>query len=478
MIKFNCVRKSLLALILLLGVFISVDSDASVFTTVGFYNSVEFIGKIKFDENPLGVAYGHVYKGSNFLSLIRDLNINSTHINIRWKEIEPSIGRFKWSAVDSFVAQLKYGDRALIRIRTDSKWTSRGGSSLPSNMKHYTTFIRKLVERTHGKVQYFESDWEIDSRKSWNDTPEHYVVLLKAFYKTVKSENPKATVIFGGHSGHFKNYVPTRVEIINYIFEHGSAYFDMFDLHLYHDLYDIPYRVSWFKKDMKIYGIEKPIVVTEYGGPTLLEYPDKMMLAKLQREIKQDYRVFENGLLGYPPGIRMFAPNIPAVLEEAREWLHAAEIVQRTLLIISSGPKMVWYWNLSSNGKHPIFGKLGLMEPMGVKKDAYEVYRRMAIKLGGIKMIKRLDMTNPEVYAYKIWSRDGRIVHVLWAKPSQYWQTDHPVVSLPVASDDVKIENVLGEPQTPNILNGELLLELTELPIFVEQGLCHACNVK
>jgi len=464
----NCVKKLLLALILFFAVFIALDSDVIAFSTVGYYNSVEFSGKVQFDENPLGVAYGHMYKGNNFLSLIRDLNINSTHINIWWKEIEPSMGHFNWSAVDSFVAQLRDGDRALIRIKTDSKWTSRDGSSLPRNMKHYTTFLRRLVRRTHGKVKYFESDWEIDSRKSWNDTPEHYVVLLKAFYNTVKGANPAAIVIFGGHSGRFENSVPARYEIIDYVFLHGKAYFDMFDLHLYHDLYDIPYRVSWFKKDMERYGIAKPIVVTEYGGPTPMEYPDKMVLAKLQREINQDYTVFENGLIGYPPGIRMFAPNIPAELEATRERLHAAEIVQRTLIIISSGPKMVWYWNLNSDGKHPIFGKLGLMDPMGNKKNAYEVYRRMASKLGDIKAIKRIDMINPEVYAYKIWRRDGRIVRVLWARPDEYWQSTHPVVSIPVAFGDVKIENVLGEPQTPAIKNGERLLELTELPVFVE----------
>jgi len=461
-------KKGLTVISILTLVFIAVERDVNAFEKAGFNSALEFGGKVEFDENPLGVAYGGFYKGGRFLHFIRDLNVNSTQINIRWKEVESQKGRFNWRAVDNFVKQLKDGDRALIRIKTNSKWTSRGEASMPRDMEQYATFVRTLVGRTHGKVKYFESDWEIDSRKFWDDTPENYVRLLKTFFNTVKKVNHEAVIIFGGHSGHFMGPAPARHEVIDYVFQHGSDYFDIFDVHMYNDLYDIPYRISWFKKRMDKYGISKPIVVTEYGGPTPMEYPDKRVLAKLKRVVKKDYKVFDDGLEGYPPDLRMFAHNVPEELERRRDRLHASQIVQRTLLIISSGPKMVWYWNLVSGGKHPVFGKLGLLDRKTGKKPAFSAYQRMAGILGDVKAIERMEMKDRRVYAFKVWNRDGRIVYVLWARPDGFGETAHISLRFPLTSKDVKIEDVLGERQTPKIKKGELLLELSDVPVFVQ----------
>ncbi len=468
MTRRSALTKALSGVFLLMLFFMGADRDVSAHQGGRFNSAVEFGGKVEFDENPLGVAYGGFYKGGKFLNYIRELNINSTHINIRWKEVEPRKGHRNWRAVDNFVKQLRDGDRALIRIKTNSPWTSRGEASMPKDMEHYKSFVRELVERTEGKVRYFECDWEIDSRKFWDDTPANYVRLLKAFSQTVKGVNPDAMVIFGGHSGHFMGAAPARHEVIEYVFKHGSKYFDIFDLHIYNDLYDIPYRINWFKEKMNELGLSKPMVVTEYGGPTPMEYPDRKVLGKLKRVIKKDYSVFDRGLKGYPPDVRMFAHNIPEELEERRDRLHASEIVQRTLLIISSGPKMVWYWNLVSGGKHPVFGKLGLLNPKVGKKPAYSAYQRMASILGDIKAIERLKMKDKRVYAFKVWGRDGRIVHVLWAKPERFGERAHISLRFPLSSRNVKIVDILGNSQKPEVGKGGILLELTDLPVFIE----------
>lgn len=435
------------------------------------YDSTIDIGvKRLFDENPLGVAHGYFYKGERFLHFIRDLHIDSTHINIRWEEIERRKGGYNWTAVDDFVKQLRKGDRALIRIQSTSRWGTKGIGLLPRDLERYSRFIGNLVSRTEGKVKYYEIDWEVDNKKHWNDTAENYVIMLKAFYDAVKKSSLDAMVIVGGHSGAFSSGTPIRRDMIDYIFEYGSDYYDMYDVHFYHDLYTIPYRLHWFQKRMEKYGVVKPIVVTEYGGPTPLEYPDKRMLQRLRKEILRDYRVFAEGLKGYPPEIRMFAPNIPEALERKRNEIQASEFVQRTTLMLSSGAKMVWYWNLVEGGIHPVFGKLGLLTTKGKEKYAYYAYQRMARILGDIEAIERLNLRDADAFGFKIWQRNtNHIVYVLWGRLGMPGIRKNIPVRLPLTWVKVKITDSLGEEEIRETANGELLLKLTDIPIFLQE---------
>ena len=52
--------------------------------------------EIFFSETPFGIAYGSVYLGDDVSTLIKELNAGSFHINIRWYDIQPAKGEWKW----------------------------------------------------------------------------------------------------------------------------------------------------------------------------------------------------------------------------------------------------------------------------------------------------------------------------------------------------------------------------------------------
>lgn len=423
-----------------------------------------------FDSNPFGLAYGGTYKGGPFLDTARELGAGCVHINIRIPEIITNQG-IDWTAVDSFVAQLN-GDCALIRIKSGDSKSSPSGISMPEDLEQYEEVIRNIVRRTNGKVRFFENDWEPDNKKFWNDTPENYLELLKLFSKAVKQEQPGAIVIMGGHSGHFNSKGrPASYAVVDYALKNGSAYFDVFDLHLYHDLYTIPYRVNWFRTYMERLGIDKPIFVTEYGGPTPMEYPDQQLVNRLKMGIQEDFSVFTSGLEGYPDDIRMFAPNIPKELDRKRDQIQADEIIQRTLLALSSGVDMVWYWNMVSGGEHPVFGKLGLTNKQGGILYSFDAYKRTEHLLAGIACLQRIDVGNPDVFFFRIKKRtDNKNIYVVWAKLSSATGRDgNPVkVALPLPWGRMTIKNLHGSEKIETSGSDRILLiNLTASPLFI-----------
>lgn len=443
-----------------------------------------------------GVAFGDLYKGQRFMPHIRDLNTALTKVYIFWNQIEPSKGQYRWTIIDSFVSQLNESDEALVAIWASSKWASscarknyiRG--SKPTDMKAYYAFIYNLVKRCRGKVKYFQNDCEPNSVSFWCGTKEEFVDTLKVFYRAVKDADLNAVVIVGGHDGGFSWGNPNNQGFFDHVFEKAHAYFDVFDVRLYGDIYDIPHRVDWFRNRMAHYGFSKPIVCTEYGGPIPTQFKESQPFKKKFRALlAQGHSKKEaaDKVLASIEGMRKKGQRIPQVdmflasttkeLEDRRDRIHCRDITQRTVMALSCGVQRLWLWDLingwgeSNQRLHPVFGKLRLMTyDLSERLPAYYCYQRMAEKLKTPEGVWRVDVGNDRVHLFRVDKTDGRHLFVVWEKRDYFAGEDRPPTAFryQVGSERARVTDVFGHEETKTCINGTVSLELRDTPLFFE----------
>ncbi len=432
-------------------------------------------------KDPLGVHFGVIYSNERFTGLLNELGVRRTAIDLYWDKIEPSPGEYRWEPLDSYVEQIPEGFEAVLRMcaRTfwepGSKWAT-GEGYFPKDLKKYYDFVYAAVKRTKGKVRYFENEFEADLKKHWGGTEKEYAELLKTFYRAVKAANPEALVIMGGHSGSFVKGEPLRKEFFDYVFREAKDSFDLVDLHLYADVYTIPYRVEWFRKRMAEIGVNKGIVAVEYGGPTPLEIP-RSELGELAEDKGKTLKLFSEGLKGYPDKIRMFAMDIPRELEERRDRLQAKQMAQRTLLGLYSGVEMMLWWNLTSRVEnvkgrkmvHPVFGKLALTRELK-PRPAFDYYRLLVKELSGVKRVTKADSGQDKVLLFRLERQDGSEKYAVWEMRDVFGEESKPVAYVfKTGWARLKATDVFGSSKELTIAGGGARLEITDAPVFLEK---------
>jgi hypothetical protein len=437
--------------------------------------------------SPFGVAFG---EGSanldNFMDHIHELGVSRTKVSFFWHKIEPKDDSYNWIEVDEYLDQLQPGDKALLNVFTTG-WCTNNEALKGSTFKDeackekYREFIVALVEHTQGKITYWQRDTEPASQKHYPaDKYEEYVEAQRIFYEAVKSVQPDAIVIGVNANGNFQGGEHASAEFFDYVIHYGEDYFDLLDIRLYQDKYDIPMRVEWFRNKMKQYGYEKPVVCTEFGGPDPREFPEQYQsLSQVLRPIydggnmdeafaKLD-SMREEGLV--PPEIDMFLINTSPELEEKRNAIHCRDIIQRHLIMLGAGVQEMWYWNLQSSGVHPIFSKMRLMAPEGWDKlPPYYCYQRMVQQIGDVKSIERIFLEDEDVYLFHLIMQGGSIKYVIWERRDMFYGEDQPAVSfeLEINWDRVKITDVFGNEAVRSACDDVVILDITDTPVFVE----------
>jgi hypothetical protein len=315
----------------------------------------------KNDHSVLGVAFGAYYSNQDYIDYIYELGVRQTCINVHWEEIEPTPGNYDFTLIDSFISQLRDNTHALIRITArHSPWGTRDREkTVPENLSiggPYYNFIYKVVQRANGNIKYFENEWEPDCSIHWTGTADEYAELTRTFYQAVKAADPEAIVIMGGTVGIAKECATSFfTDVFNNLAEDNSPNsFDMFDIHLYGDLYDIPDRIRWFRNALDSYPEfnSKSIVVTEYGGPSPNEfiYVDEAAYRSLFSKIRKDPCILATDLEGFPDQFRMFGyGDIGDELEAKRNRIQGRQMLQRTILSLSEGVEKLYWWNLKAS---------------------------------------------------------------------------------------------------------------------------------
>lgn len=462
---------------------------------------------------PLGVAWGFVYgyygvPAERFLPMLRQLGGGFTKIYLFWNQLEPEKGRYDWAAVDAFVEQLEDPEEGLISVFSASQWATRRASELlpPSAAKDpgdYYRFIYQLVRRCRGRVRYWQNDAEPNNPVFWSGTSEEFVANLKVFHRAVKDADPDAVVVVGGYDGLF---VPPSVTTIppfamqeaglaffDHVLDKGRDAFDIFDLRLYGDPYTIAPRIEYMRGKMRALGYEKPIFCTEYGGPSLFQFPANRQYRAWITEWSQlvssgDLKdspvsariahLYET-MADLPPETQMFMQGSLPTIEARLYRIQARELVMRNLFALSAGVQKTLYWQLLEPRGDPndlmmlMFGKIGML---GYENGALthlfpvaEAFRRMAAAFHGVERVVRVDLPRqPELYFFQVDRVSRGSLYVIWERRDILSGEDAPPrrFSWTWTSDAVWTEDILGERPAAELCGGRVHISIASTPIF------------
>ena len=453
-------------------------------------------------KNPtLGIAFGSRYENQEFIDHVYELGINQTYINIWWDETEPSLGEYDYTLIDSFIAQLRTDTIAMLRITTRyNDWaTSDEGKTIPSDLSTgspYYNYVYNVVKRTDGRVKQFENNWEADFARHWGGTAEQYAELTRTFYRAVKDADPEATVVMGGAIGSLSSkHQVFWMTVFNCLANDAEPKsFDVFDVHLYSDLYDIPERVGWFRDILDVFPEfnSTPIIVTEYGGPSPKEfkYVDQAAYTDIAKDIRNDLCILSGDLTstpirseGYPDHLRMFAYGIEPELEARRDRIQGRQMVQRTILALSAGADTLYWWNIKEDPvntmrchfRHPVFGKMPLMEEQQdgilIPNPTYTYFQTMADYLNNVKSVKTIEVNNPDIFIFEVTQDDSSIVFVIWEKRDQFNGEDVPPTELTfeIPWHNAIVQELFSDPEIFSGVDGEIILSITDTPLFIEE---------
>jgi hypothetical protein len=466
--------------------------------------------------SPFGIAAGFLYGYQGvgtypFMRHVRGLGGGFTKVYLFWNQVEPEKGRFDWSAVDAFLAQLESPEEALISVFSSSMWATRQASTqLPpspaKDLDDYYRFIHALATRCKGRVRYWQNDAEPNSPIYWSGTKEEYVAALEVFYKAVKHADPKARVVVGGYDGLFTppgtpGYpYPNQqasLDFFDYVITEGREVFDIFDLRLYADPYTIPQRVEYMRGRLKASGRDKPIFSTEYGGPNLLEFRVNRQYIPLVVAATQALAAGATGggadnpieklyqeRQTLAPETQMFLQDAPPELDAKYQRIQARSLVVRNVLALAAGVQKTVYWYLPYIPLHGanrlnvmalMYGKIGLLQLDGdvvaKRTPSADAFERMARTLQGTQRLTRVEVPDaPDVYLFQAERSARGPAFVVWQRRDQFSGEDAPPspVALPWTHDDPRALDALGNTVAVTLEGGRLTLPVSLTPIFLE----------
>jgi hypothetical protein len=223
-------------------------------------------------------------------------------------------------------------------------------------------------------IKFWQVENEWDWR--WKDTPESFVAFLKIAHETIKAADPGAKVVLGGisklapdafHAGLLgdsyeidgKIITPASLEkqpgfleehrLRTYVLEQGHPYFDVISFHQYGRYRAIEKEVEYLRGIMHKHNYDKPLWMTEVGGP--------------------------------------FVPFGEAYTEDRQ----AQEVVKYYVTALANGVEVLfWSTYLPSPEWGTAFTNTSLLDEHNRKKPAYYSYKLLASKLQGAVRVQRL----------------------------------------------------------------------------------------
>jgi hypothetical protein len=126
---------------------------------------------------------------------------------VRWADLEPQRGQFApatLAALDALIADYhQAGLQVLLSVVAAPPWAALPGGHAPQDPADLEHFLRRLLGRYRGQVQYLEcwneanlaTEW--GPGRLWPDGPHHYVELLAACFRAARAVDPALQVILG-----------------------------------------------------------------------------------------------------------------------------------------------------------------------------------------------------------------------------------------------------------------------------------------
>ena len=458
-----------------------------------------------------GISYGLFGPPDTFVPQVRELGGGLVRVYLYWGQIEPDRGRFDWRVVDGLLAQLDGSEEVWITVCSSSQWATQASTTFlpPSpakNQEAYARFIDVLVRRCAGRVQY----WQCNNEPSnvgllWSGSAADYVDQLTVFSRAVRQADPSAKIALGGCGYDVLSSPPDGPAraFFDHTVQHGRDAFDLFSVHLYDDPSRIPAHIELVRAMMRRHGYEKPVVVGEYNGPTLFEFPDVETL--LQRTVAEafaptggafdaaeltrqdetpDRRAMSalyDDMASLPPKMQMFMEGCSDELAAKRDRINCREIVSRNLLALSTGVTRTACWNLGPEvpNYRDRFNLMGFLSGKFVLMDFVEgklqhlhpaarTFRLLAAQLVDATEVVRLD-SDASVTAIEVRREHRPPLTVFWRNGDAFAGEDEPDIAItwPWREATPTVIDVFGDTRACECRSDKLRLGVSVTPLFV-----------
>ena len=120
--------------------------------------------------------------------------------DVRWKDIEPQTGQYKWEKMDAMIMAVRpHGFRLLLSVYGTPDWARVARSdptrdAPPANPATFARFMSAMLTRYNGLVSAVEIYPESNLSARWSSpdgiSPERYVELLKPAYAAIHAADP------------------------------------------------------------------------------------------------------------------------------------------------------------------------------------------------------------------------------------------------------------------------------------------------
>ncbi|NQX59655.1 endo-1,4-beta-xylanase [Paenibacillus qinlingensis] len=191
-----------------------------------------------------------------------------------WNVVEPTKGAFNWEKTDQYVARNRAaGLEVLGVLGYPSRWAATQPSDAimqTNTLAHrperwvprdpegeWANYIYQTVSRYKGEVKY----WEIYNEVNFNAEPgsgnaatfagtnAQYLELLKIAYREAKRADPNAQILTSGFSDEANNVsLPTAFFDQENLYQNGTDYFDIYNVHGYRGVGDDSRTTPWINK--------------------------------------------------------------------------------------------------------------------------------------------------------------------------------------------------------------------------------------
>ena len=230
------------------------------------------------DRNPYSFCYHIVYDNREWTAINRDLKAikksgaGAIRADIMWPYHwkDPETGKYSFDNVERSLRLMERNGLGYLPIINCAPDKS---SPVHEHLAEWEEFITQLVTQFRGRISHWEiwNEHNFTNERYWGSKDRkvhaaHYAEALKSAYRTIKSIDPAATVVYGGTA-----YVP--IDYIRETFDAGATNaFDVMNVHPYQTEGYPEYlgsSIDALRKMMDGYGLkDKPIWVTEVGWST------------------------------------------------------------------------------------------------------------------------------------------------------------------------------------------------------------------
>ncbi len=390
-------------------------------------------------------------------------------VNVCWLHIEPEKNKFDFSRLDKLINYnyKKKNKIYMMFMAWAPSWITGGKARQfinPDNedhFKYYERMVRKVLNRYKGKISGYDIIGEANAHECFRKSPEFYTRIAKIFHKVKQECDPDAFI--GGPSAWRGGWdQPTE----RFLKAGAGKYWDVLDTHYIGGsggYYLIPEEsviggIKGSREMLAKYGLKLPIIDSETGYVACsrgAEDSRPMSKSQLQKAISREELYTTNFL---------WSPHLTKYMKTSHDEITAAQFtVRRMILCLSEGVNLHLRHNVGAmtyNSEiNPRFLKsynTGVLLP-GI------AWSNMIEKLSAAKFVRKIPMHDKNMYAYLFYdTKNKKYLAVLWSFENKR--------SVLINADSLHPElfDIWGNPIKCEFVRNNLLLELTESPVYLE----------